>query len=528
MRLSIATKIFIAFSAITLIFVSVLMFGIHRTQTLHGQIRTLNHQIVPLSLLLSDVQTDIKSFHVVLNERDPLVLRRTLQFTRLVFSLPERFDERIATAAAMADTAAGGDLSVEVSGVDAAHMASLHTRLLELHERATAFSRRSMEFTDLVLNDRPPDGGEAADAIGALQDRLRAEARELDTTITTVRNDLRVLTDVALARANDNERSSLYAFGVLSGLALVVAFALLVVVLLTVRPLTQLTEAARRIGQGDYRPLSSLQRRALGTDEIGLLTREFDAMVTSLAERDARIHSQHAALLNSERLATIGRMTSLITHELRNPLSSINLNAEMLMDSLVEQGMGDDDPEAMVHLETIIEEVDRLRDITEEYLVYARLPTPKLERENLTDVLEGLIDFHMWEWAQLDVDVELEVPDTPVEVRADANQLRQAFLNLIKNATEVSPAGSRVDVRITTAPGTALVTIHDRGPGIPADARERLFEPFFTTRAQGTGLGLPMTQQIIEQHHGHIRVEQPAEGGTRFIIELPLAALVGG
>src|SRR5690606_10324805 len=138
MRLSIATKIFIAFSAITLIFVSVLMFGIHRTQSLHSQIRTPNHQIVPLSRLLTDVQPDLKSFHVVLTERDPLVLRRTLQFTRLVFSLPERFDERIATAAAMADAAAGGDLSVEVSGVDATHMASLHTRLLELHARATA------------------------------------------------------------------------------------------------------------------------------------------------------------------------------------------------------------------------------------------------------------------------------------------------------------------------------------------------------------------------------------------------------
>ncbi|MFU8803983.1 MAG: ATP-binding protein [Bradymonadaceae bacterium] len=516
MRLSIATKIFIAFAGITIIFSSVLMFGIYRTQVLHGQIRTLNHRIVPLTLLLSDVQTDLKSFHVVLNERDPLLLRRTLQFTRLIYALPERFDERIVMATTMSADEVG------LTSGDEDPLVGVHDRLRSLQDRAQKFAQRTVEFSDFVLNEKNYESAEAHAAIAAMQDDLRNEARVLDTEITGLRQDLRLITDQALARATDNERSSLYALGAWSGLALVVAIVLLILVLLTMRPLTQLAEAARRVGQGDYRPLSHLHGRSLGTDEVALLTREFNAMVQSLGERDVRLKTQHAALLKSERLATIGRMTSLITHELRNPLSSINLNTEMLMEALVEHGVSSEDPEMMPLLETIIGEVDRLRDITEEYLVYARLPTPKLERENICDIVQGLVDFHVWEWAQQAVDIELVLDEDAILIHADANQLRQAFLNLLKNATEASPEDSTVEVHVLRRGDHAVVEIKDSGAGIGQQALERLFEPFFTTKSNGTGLGLPMTQQIIEQHQGAIHVDSTLGSGTTFRVELPL------
>lgn len=516
MRLSIATKIFIAFAGITILFSSVLMFGIYRTQGLYGQIRTLNHQIVPLTLLLSDVQNDLKSFHVVLNERDPLLLRRTLQITRLIYALPERFDERVAMVTSMSAQEVG------LAGGDEDPLESVHDNLRAVQTRAQAFAQRTVEFADFVLNEKNYESVEAQTTILAMQDALRTEARRLDTDITALRSELRLISDRALARAADNERSSIYALGASSGVALVVAMALLILVLLTLRPLTQLAEAARRIGQGDYRPLNHPHGRSLGSDEVALLTREFNVMAHSLAERDVRIKTQHAALLKSERLATIGRMTSLITHELRNPLSSINLNTEMLMEALVEQGVASEDPEVMPLLETIIGEVDRLRDITEEYLVYARLPTPKLEVENLCDVVQGLIDFHIWEWSQQAVEIELEMEDDPILVEADANQLRQAFLNLLKNATEASPEESTVLVRIFRDAGRAVVEVSDKGSGIAGVDLEHLFEPFFTTKSNGTGLGLPMTQQIIEQHQGAIRVTSEPGSGTTFRVELPL------
>ena len=519
MRLGIATKIFIAFAGVTLIFSAVLMFGVYRTQLLHGQLRALNHRMVPLSLHLSDVQNDLKSFHVILNERDPAVLRRTIQLTRLMNALPDQLDERFLEAAALADLSSIDEIpSQEVSAFD-----QVHTKIAALRIPGAQFSANTAEFSALVLGEAsdPPD----LEAIRSLQDELREEARHLDTQLGAVRADLQAALDQALIRADDTERTSVYALGLLSILALSIALVLMLVVLITLRPLTTLTEASKRIGEGDYRPIEVSTRRLSGQDEIALLTREFNTMAQSLAERDARLRSQHETLLKSERLATIGRMTSVITHELRNPLSSINLNAEMLMDSLHERGINPADPEVMPLLQTIIEEVDRLRDITEEYLVYARLPSPRLNHEFLDDIAQGLVDFHIWEWNQNDVEISLEILSPPVPVYCDANQLRQALLNVVKNAIEASAPGDTVEFRVHQDARRAYLTIRDSGLGMDEEARDRIFEPFFTTKNSGTGLGLPMTQQIIEEHQGKISVTSEPGEGTTFEISLPLRPL---
>jgi signal transduction histidine kinase len=540
MRLSIATKIFLAFTAVVVIFTGVLMFGTYRTQTLYGRIQQLNHTVVPISLLLSDVQTDLKSFNVVLNERDPLVLRRTLQMTRLIYFLPDRFTKKLTRAHSMANEANLDELTdAEPGDSEASSLANLERRLGDIRSRAIGFAGRSRRFTELALNEKPREDPDAyAEQLIDLQSELRSEARQLDAQISALRSDLRTTTDEALASANDSQRSSLYALGALSAVALLIAVGLLIAVLVTMRRLTTLTEATKRIGEGDYRPIEDIAESRLGNDEITMLTREFNSMAESLSERDAKLREQHEQLLKSERLATVGRMTSLITHELRNPLSSINLNSEMLQETLIERGIGADDDEVMPLLETITDEVDRLRDITEEYLVYARLPSPHLEPTNLKDVVESLIDFHAFEWAQADVDVALEVADELVPVMADANQLRQALLNIIKNAIEVSPAGTQVDVEISIDRAHkghphAVVRVEDEGPGITQEQQAQIFEPFFTTKSNGTGLGLAMTQQIIEEHHGTIGLAAPSERthrghGAAFVIRLPLKASAHG
>jgi signal transduction histidine kinase len=523
MRLSIATKIFLVFTALVVLFTGVLMFSTYRTETLYGRIQRLNETVVPISLLLSDVQTDLKSFNVVLNERDPLVLRRTLQMTRLVYFLPDRFTQTLQRARELAEKADLEDIFGTNDPARTPEAANLESRLAELHGQALEFARQSTRFTRLVLDDKPRDNPSLhAKRRMELQARLGEQARKLDQEITALRSDLRTRTDMALARANDRQRSSLYALGGLSALALLVAVGLLIAVLFTVRPLTTLTAAARRIGEGDYRPIEGILERRRGSDEITMLTREFNSMAESLAERDARLREQHQRLLKSERLATVGRMTSLITHELRNPLSSINLNSEMLQEALFERGIKADDREIVPLLETIVAEVDRLRDITEEYLVYARLPSPNFEPNGIADIAESLIDFHQFEWSQAGVAVELSVTGPPPQVMVDANQLRQALLNLIRNAVEASGPDSEIQVRISSRAARAVVEIRDHGPGIPAERRDRIFEPFFTTKSHGTGLGLAMTQQIIEEHHGGIDVQSEEGHGTTFVIKLPL------
>ncbi len=518
MRLSIATKIFIAFAFLIVIFTGVLMFGIYRTQSLFSQIERLNRRIVPVSLSLSDAQTDLKSFNLLLNERDPLVIRRTLQVARLVHSLPDRIRQRTARAH---EVMAASELERFDRG-QSRQLERVDTRLQALEERAADFAARSEQFTDLVLKGEGPEADEAKAAeIDRLQARLREDAEQLGTEISRLRNELRNLTDRALDRANASEQSSLYALGGLSAAALLLAVGVLLAVIRIVRPLTTLTEAAKRIGEGDYRPIDEIPSNLLGRDEVTLLAREFNAMAERLAERDETLREQHRALVKSERLATIGRMTSAITHELRNPLSSINLNAEMLMEELVERGLDPEDPEVMPLLETIIDEVDRLHEITEEYLVYARLPSSKLARENLVEITREMLEFHKNDWRRHQVEVTLETDADAIAIDADANHLRQALLNVVKNAVEASPPGERVDVQLAADPRTATIAVRDRGPGVDPEIREELFEPFVTTKSDGTGLGLAMTQQIVEQHHGEIHVDNPDDGGCRFRIELP-------
>jgi len=525
MRLSIATKIFVVFTALVVLFTGVLMFSTYRTQTLYARIQRLNETAVPIALLLSDVQTDLKSFNVVLNERDPLVLRRTLQMTQLVYFLPDRFTQTLEHARQLAGQANLEEMIAEdeAGGLDAAAAATLEARLAILHTGALEFTRQSSRFTRLVLDDKPrPDPAQYSQNIRDLQANLGEQARTLDREITALRGELRTRTDEALARANDRQRSSLYALGALSVVALLVAVALLIAVLVTVRPLSTLTAAARRIGAGDYRPIEGILERRRGSDEITLLTREFNAMADSLTERDARLREQHERLLKSERMATVGRMTSLITHELRNPLSSINLNSEMLQEALLERGIAADDAEVVPLLETIVAEVDRLREITEEYLIYARLPTPNLEPNDLVDIAESLVDFHQFEWSQTGVQVELEHNADAIKLRLDANQLRQALLNLLRNAVEASAPGMQVQLRLRSDESHAIIEVEDHGAGISPEERAHIFEPFFTTKIQGTGLGLAMTQQIIEEHRGQIDLRSEEGHGTIFVIRLPL------
>ncbi len=518
MRLGIATKVFIAFAGITLVFSLVLMFGVHRTQLLHGQIRALNHQIVPLSLHLNDIESDLNNFHLVLNEGDPSVLRRTLQLTRLLNTLPDDLGERLQEAAHMADLGNQEDLPDS----EAEAFSHVHRQLLDLSEQGARFSQDVTAFSDHALDEQAQSDGLSSD-LEDQREALRQESRRIDQSLRQLRDDLENATHDALVRADETERTSVYGLVLLSIFALITALILMYIILATLRPLTDLTGAAKRIGDGDYRPVDLADKHLQRDDEISLLAREFNAMAQRLRERDQRLHDQHEALLRSERLATIGRMTSLITHELRNPLSSVNLNAEMLKDALVDQGIDPHDPDVMPLLETIIDEVDHLSDITEEYLIYARLPSPDLETQPLDSILEGLVDFHHWQWEQEQIAIDLTTPDDPILIHADAQQLRQALLNIVQNAVEVSSPGDTIAIAIDSDDDHALVHIRDQGPGMSDEVVQRLFEPFFTTKTSGTGLGLPMTQEIIEQHQGDLHVTSSPGRGSTFTIQLPLA-----
>lgn len=318
----------------------------------------------------------------------------------------------------------------------------------------------------------------------------------------------------------------------LTAVATVVALALGVLTTLRARraldPLARLRDRAQAVARGELGTVEV----PTAEDEIGELAQEFERMVGAVGARDAALREANEKRLRAERLAAVGRMAAHVTHEVRNPLSSMALNAEMLGDEL--DAMGEPGVESRRLVGSIQREIDRLTRLTEEYLRVARLPTPRLQREDLGALVDDALVFVGPELDAAGVALAKFVgPGVPV-VRADESQLRQALLNLLRNAREAMELAGvpspRITVRVEArardgAPGAA-VCVCDAGPGLSEEARAHLFELFFTTKARGSGLGLSLSREIAVAHGGGLDVERAEAadgGGARFVIWLPAA-----
>jgi len=224
-------------------------------------------------------------------------------------------------------------------------------------------------------------------------------------------------------------------------------------------------------------------------------------------------------LIQTERLAAIGRMAAHVTHEVRNPLSSIGLNVDMLGDEIHDPGS-----ESRRLLESIQQELERLESITEEYLRLARLPEPSLTPDDPTHLLRDTAEFVRREMDSAGVELRLDLASQLPAVAMDEPQLRQALLNLLRNAREAMPDGGTAKLEAMRYDGGVRIQVHDEGAGIGEEEREHVFDLFYTTKERGTGLGLPLTQQIVVAHGGSIACKPRHPHGTTFEVWLPAAA----
>jgi signal transduction histidine kinase len=288
------------------------------------------------------------------------------------------------------------------------------------------------------------------------------------------------------------------------------------------RPLGRVTERAQAVARGDLEARPAVQT----DDEIGELAVTFERMVAAIAQANAQ-------LVVAERLAAVGKMAAHVTHEIRNPLSSIALNLELLEEQIgflrapragAATQRGEADAEAHTLLRAIGREVERLSGLSQQYLTFARQRPLDLEPEDVGAIAREGVDFVRRELEQHGIELELDIAAELPTVLADEGQLRQALLNLVRNAREAMPKGGRIAVRVREAEeGGVLLIVEDEGPGIDVALRQHLFEPFFTTKSHGTGLGLAITQQIARAHGGSIDCEARRERGTRFTLRLPVA-----
>lgn len=269
-------------------------------------------------------------------------------------------------------------------------------------------------------------------------------------------------------------------------LAAVSVLAAVVASLLVTRNVRRLAAAAERIGAGDLNaPVIATSR-----DELGVLAEVMDRMRGQLAERDARMQ----------------QMLAGIAHEVRNPLAGMTLFADILKDELP---AGD---ERRGHVDKIQRELGYLERVVNDFLEYARRPKPELGDVELSELLD--------EVAQLaTTSTNVKVTRTDLHARADRGQLRRALLNLARNAVQHAADG---DVVLAASKGDELrISVTNRGPDISPETSGKLFEPFFTTREKGTGLGLAFVREIAADHGGRVEVAS-AGGETTFTIVLPL------
>jgi signal transduction histidine kinase len=236
----------------------------------------------------------------------------------------------------------------------------------------------------------------------------------------------------------------------------------------------------------------------------------------------SRLQTAQQELVVAERMATVGRLSLRVAHEVRNPISAIELNAEMLEDIVRERSNDVDMKEAAGLVSAIRDQVTALDALTEEYLAFARFPRPHFEEESINHLVQELADFirpvATRQGLTLTVDVDPSVPMMEI----DRGLLRQAVLNLVKNGLETLSSGGELTIGSRCDGDAVEISVSDTGGGIPEDVGPRLFEQFFTTKPQGTGLGLSITRQIAEEHGGEIRWKNRAPLGATFTIRLPL------
>jgi signal transduction histidine kinase len=230
-----------------------------------------------------------------------------------------------------------------------------------------------------------------------------------------------------------------------------------------------------------------------------------------------------AAKLEAERFAVLGRMAAQLAHEIRNPLTAINIRLHSLKKHLAPHGSPQED--ALV----IGDEIQRLDGVVEDFLLFARPAAPKLLAISADSLLATLRSLFVPQFSGTAIRLHFEsAPDT--WVRVDPHQIEQVLINLIQNAAESMGDGGTVTVRagrgterLNGSGPNVVLEVGDTGPGIPPETRPRIFEPFFTTKEQGTGLGLAIAARIVEKHGGSLACHSVVNKGTTFVILLPSA-----
>lgn len=287
-----------------------------------------------------------------------------------------------------------------------------------------------------------------------------------------------------------------------------VAFAFLVATVAGRRltsTLENLAASAAAVSRGDL----SQRAAEVGPPEVQATARAFNAMSGSLEDTLQRLSAQESA-------AAVGEFAASLAHEVRNPLTAVRMDLQR-----AGRHVADQPAQAEKLVERALAEVDRLNESVTGFLDLARAGRPRGQRIDLREPVAAAIRAAQPKFAATGTALRYDEPEAPVWVEADFGGIEQIFLNLLLNAAEAMQAGQEASIDIEADDERVIVIVSDPGQGIAAADRERIFEPFVSTKAEGAGLGLAVARRIARAHRGDLTVTSEQEGGSRFRVELP-------
>jgi signal transduction histidine kinase len=269
-----------------------------------------------------------------------------------------------------------------------------------------------------------------------------------------------------------------------------------------------------RVGEGDLNVTVGFSNR---NNEVGDLGRDFNRMVQQLRENREDVERLHRAQMSrAERLATLGELAAGLAHEIRNPLAGIAGVVE-----IVGRDLPVTSPACAV-VEDVRLEIAQINHILTDFLQAARPHLPEVHPSDLNITVEHAVMLVCQQVASTPIRIELQKDPTLPSVEHDSDQIHQLVLNLLLNAVQATDGAGAIRVQISVFQGDAAITVLDTGCGIAPEHLPNIFRPFYTTKGNGTGLGLSLARQIAEEHHGRIEVTSEVGKGTQFLVILPL------
>jgi signal transduction histidine kinase len=288
-------------------------------------------------------------------------------------------------------------------------------------------------------------------------------------------------------------------------------------------PVLRLGLTLEGLRTAERRTLTRLVLSLLGALALGMVTIAFVVLRQRFGALSERHAIAEAALRRRDRLTAMGELASTVAHEVRNPLNAIGMSVQRLRREFVDAttpGDADGQSEQRELLDVLSGETQRINRIVQQFLDYARPPRLAPRRTDIGALLADLAASHRASADARGVALDIDVAGAG-DGAVDPDQLRQALDNLLRNAIEASATGTRVSIRARRAGTGHTLEVEDQGPGIPPEILPKIFDLYFTTKHDGTGVGLAVTHQIVEAHGGTIEVDSRVGRGTRMIVRVP-------